>query len=75
MQEVKVEQCVRITGGALRESHFWAVQSSEIIDGVQFIHIQKRDSGFCRFVMGPRESLRDFLWFDEFRKLRKHCHV
>ena len=70
MQPV-IKRCIQIHGGGLKKGSPWSTADFHTVDGVEFISLQKRDSGLNRFVTGSSStSLRDTAFLDELRKKR-----
>ena len=51
MQSVAVTRCVSVTGGHADKTP-WVISNFESINGVEYIPLSMRDSGFNRFVAG-----------------------
>ena len=51
MQSVAVTRCVSVTGGHADNTP-WVISNFESINGVEYIPLSMRDSGFHRFVAG-----------------------
>lgn len=45
------------------------------IDGREFIQLQKKDSGFCRFVSGNVKGARNIVFLDQLRLMRTRATV
>ena len=73
---VTVEHIIQIVGGGCSERDPWVVKQSSTGDGdgIVFPTLQKKVRGCQNFVLGvlykDNQSLRDYMWLDELRKLR-----
>ena len=73
---VTVEHIIQIVGGGCSERDPWVVKqsSTESVNGKVYVSLQKKVRGFQKFVLGDlfkdNQSLRDYMWLDELRKLR-----
>ena len=72
MADVVVERTTIVRGGAGKgkKGNKWHIHSSETLNGIEFVDIQKADQGFVRFVTGVKGGLRDFDWLDDLRRAR-----
>jgi len=71
---VEVERVIKVTGGALAPGKQWLITSTEMIDGVDFVALEKKSSGFARFVVGNiNPGLRDFTFLAYLRDLRNNA--
>ena len=66
---VHFKEHVSVFGGALKRDP-WKITDFHVIDGMKFIPICKRDSGFNRFVTGDHKGLKDYTWITNFRNAR-----
>ena len=60
-----------VGGGGCNKSWPWVVQNLETANGIEFIQLSKRDTGFHRFVSGKVAGARDMDFLDHLRSLRQ----
>jgi len=72
---VSITECYKISCGAAGKEAPWIVNTIEVIDGVKFIHLDKRNCGLSRFVTGSNTGLRVCAWLEEARGLRTTAHL
>ena len=74
MQPVSVGRCVAVSGGLCKQSP-WLIQNIEVVEGLEMVTLHKKDSGFCRFISGNTQGIRNMAFLDELRKLRTQSTV
>ena len=47
----------------------WIVQRTQVVDGVEFLTMSKKDSGFCRFVSGCT-TMNGYVWLQHLKQKR-----
>ena len=66
-----IKRCIQIHGGKLKSSVPWTVNDIHTVDGVDFVHLSKKDNGLNRFVTGKQGgALRDSNFLDILKKHR-----
>lgn len=71
---VQIERHVVVTGGCCKRDP-WLIRSVDLVDGVEFIVLGKKDPGFCRFVADPPQKVRAMDFLDTLRKLRTEASM
>ena len=62
-----------VGGGCAKGCIPWVIRDIEIIDNIDYVKLTRRDSGFCRYVLGRnsgRNGLQDFKYLETLRMLR-----
>lgn len=73
MAEVRLQHVVKVCGGSCGK-HPWEVKIARSLAGIDFVRLDKNDSGFCRFVDGSgRCGLRDYVY--DPRRLRNEACI
>ena len=67
---IKIKRCITVECDDIRMP--WVVESVELVDGIEFAKLSKRDYGFCKFVggIGCRKIMHSWLFLHELQKLR-----
>ena len=64
-----IERVVQVTGGSSKRDP-WTVKNISIIDGTEFVDLQKTDTGFNRFISGTWKGLPTSSFMSTLRKKR-----
>ena len=56
-------------------SHPWLVSSTETVEGIEFIKLARRDSGFSRFISGKCRGVNGMGWLDVLKGLRTKATI
>ena len=74
VHDTRISRCYCVHGGALGIVP-WIVETVDIINGIEFVPIQKQQSGLRRYVLGTcgGQALRDYTFIDELRALRNRA--
>ena len=69
--DTRISRCYCVYGGLLG-SVPWIVETVDIINGIEFVPIQKKQLGLRRYVLGKCniDAMRDYTFIDELRALR-----
>ena len=62
-----------VGGGCPKGSVAWVIHETEDVDGVKYVKLNRRDSGFCRYVLGRNaghNGLKDYKYLEKLRALR-----
>ena len=71
---ITIQRVLMIKGGGCKRDG-WIIGDVEVIDGVDFITLSKKDHGFSRFVSGSVGGIRDMTFLDTFRRLRSEASL
>ena len=63
MEPVTVEQQLVIRGGSLGKVP-WVIKNTETLEGRQFILLQRKDTGLCRFITAQSQMnpMKDYVF-------------
>ena len=61
------ETCRWVIAGGSEKRVPWCVKDYETIAGVHFVPLCKKDTGFCRFVIGEKKEMRHCTWLEELK--------
>lgn len=72
---VVVQRRICISGGGLKLGWPWVVNDTNTVNGIEFVQLSKRDSGFSRFVSGTPTGARAMTWLDTLRAQRTRASL
>ena len=67
---VSIERALVVRWGGGEGKTPWLIANAEHVDGIDFVVLHKRETGFCRFVSGSTTGCNRMLYLDELKKLR-----
>ena len=69
-----IQRAFVVTGGGCKRDG-WVITDSELIEGIEFIKLNRLDSGFCRFVSGHPKGMRDMDFLEKLRWMRTQATI
>ena len=69
-----IQRAFVVTGGGCKRDG-WVITDSELIEGVEFIKLNRLDSGFSRFVSGHAKGMRDMKFLGQLRWMRTQATI
>lgn len=72
---VQIERRIVVTGGGCKSTWPWVARNVELIDGTEYIQLEKKDSGFARFVSGAPDGARSMNFLDKLRAQRTTASI
>ena len=69
-----IQRASVVNGGGCKRNG-WVITDSELIDGVDFIKLNRLDSGFCRFVSGQTKGMPDMKFMEKLRWMRTQATI
>ena len=69
-----IQRAFVVTGGGCKRDG-WVITDSELIEGIEFIKLNRLDTGFCRFVSGHAKGMRDMDFLEKLRWMRTQATI